>query len=264
MNQKQLHQKQLNGPGCGRDAGAWPLPRRVRLLQQLETRQLCRLVPHLVGYRLLQVGLWGDGDYRHVDPRLYHWVASLPGESGGDLRFDGVALPIASRSLDAVVLPHSLERCPAPHRLLREVERVLRESGQVVILGFNPYAPWTLAQRLTPRHSCVRRCFGTRRVRDWLDLLDFEVVAMRRYGLGFPWLPADGVDPARRGAWALPALLSQAWLMVARKRALPMTPLRQQSRRQRKVLRPGVAEPTSRQSHAAREALEQPRTPEAA
>jgi SAM-dependent methyltransferase len=96
------------------------------------------------------------------------------------------ALPFPERSLDLVVLPHTLELASDPHRTLAEVERVLMPEGRVVILGFNAASLWGLRQRL----GRVRRMFGGRaplflprpggfigywRLRDWLRLLSFEV-----------------------------------------------------------------------------------------
>jgi SAM-dependent methyltransferase len=43
------------------------------------------------------------------------------------------ALPFPSDSIDLVVLPHSLELAHDPHQMLREVERVLRPEGRLVI-----------------------------------------------------------------------------------------------------------------------------------
>jgi SAM-dependent methyltransferase len=98
------------------------------------------------------------------------------------------ALPFDSVSLDLVVLPHALELARDPHLALREVERVLRPEGRVVILGFNPSSMWGVRQRLShlgERFAAGRgpelilpragEFLGPRRLRDWLHLLSFEV-----------------------------------------------------------------------------------------
>ena len=48
------------------------------------------------------------------------------------------ALPLATDSVDALLLPHTLELHDNPHEVLREVARVLIPEGHVVVLGFNP------------------------------------------------------------------------------------------------------------------------------
>jgi SAM-dependent methyltransferase len=98
------------------------------------------------------------------------------------------ALPFDKLSLDLVVLPHALELARDPHLALREVERVLRPEGRVVILGFNPTSLWGLRQRLSHLGERVAagrgpalilpragEFLGHRRLRDWLHLLSFEV-----------------------------------------------------------------------------------------
>ncbi len=71
-------------------------------------------------------------------------------------------LPIGSGSIDAVVLPHSLEIEPDPGAVLREAERVLVGEGQLIVLGFRPLEPvgparggepWRLPAR--PRPAAV-------------------------------------------------------------------------------------------------------------
>lgn len=99
-------------------------------------------------------------------------------------------LPVASQSIDLVVLPHVLEFAADPHEVLREVERVLRPEGQVIISGFNPYSLWGARQRsgalMRALNGGVGRAedqylpgaeelLGVRRLKDWLKLLGFEV-----------------------------------------------------------------------------------------
>ncbi|MFL6663837.1 MAG: class I SAM-dependent methyltransferase, partial [Rhizobacter sp.] len=99
--------------------------------------------------------------------------------------------------------PHSLELARDPHVALREVERVLRPEGRVVIVGFNPTSLWGLRQRLGRMRRGVglgrRRALflpasgdfiGYRRLRDWLRLLSFEVEA-GRFGCYKPPVVSD-------------------------------------------------------------------------
>jgi SAM-dependent methyltransferase len=191
---------------------------------RLECGQISDLLPGLIGHRLLQIGRWGadDGLQEH-SPMLRHWVLGLESESCVHLRCDGRSLPIASRSVDAVLMPHSLERVQSPHRLLREVDRVLCAHGQVIVSGFSPWGLWAAGQRLPwgkPHYPASDRFYTFNRVRDWLELLDFELTEQRHFGLHFPRLQnMSDSAPMRR----LLAPLSQAYLMLARKRVIPLT-----------------------------------------
>ena len=78
---------------------------------------------------------------------------------------------------DAVLLAHSLETHENPHGLLREVDRILRPDGQLIVLGFNPRGIWGL-RRLIARGGFppgARHLISDHRLTDWLRLLNFRV-----------------------------------------------------------------------------------------
>jgi SAM-dependent methyltransferase len=55
-----------------------------------------------------------------------------------DLRLacsDGEALPFAAESFDAVISTYALEHCVEPVRVLREMQRVARRGGRIILLG---------------------------------------------------------------------------------------------------------------------------------
>ena len=61
-------------------------------------------------------------------------------------------LALPDESMDLVMLHHLLEVAPEPHRLLREAARVLRSSGCLVIVAWQPLSGEGLL-RLDPRRS---------------------------------------------------------------------------------------------------------------
>ena len=95
-------------------------------------------------------------------------------------------LPFDAQSVDLVVLPHVLEFAADPHQVLREVERVLRPEGRVIVSGLNPVSLWgahqvtisRLRAGFLPREG---QFIGLPRLRDWLKLLGFEL-DRGRYG----------------------------------------------------------------------------------
>lgn len=95
-------------------------------------------------------------------------------------------LPFDSQSIDLVVLPHVLEFAADPHQVLREVDRVLRPEGRVIITGFNPVSLWgarQLALRAVaaPFLPSSGQFIAVPRLRDWFKLLSFEMDS-GRYG----------------------------------------------------------------------------------
>ncbi len=209
---------------------ASPMGRQLSIWEQ---RQLATVMPRVLGYRLLQIGEAGL-DLKSVGGSaiLHHWVLGTQSlepdtEKKPQVVVDAQNLPIASQSVDAVLLPHSLELCPRPHTLLREVDRVLCSRGQVVILGFNPLSLWRLG-RLVPfarqfSFPAGAHPYGCGRVCDWLGVLDFEVETLSRFGAVLPWTGdvSQYQDPRR---WLAP--FSQAYMIFARKRVVPLTPQR--------------------------------------
>ncbi|MBP5789538.1 MAG: methyltransferase domain-containing protein, partial [Neisseriaceae bacterium] len=87
---------------------------------------------------------------------------------------DWQQLPLSSESIDAVTLPHSLNFHAHPHTLLREVYRVLRGEGRLIITGFNPasfcYLSTLCGKSIPPRQRFIQ----LNRLKDWLQLLGFE------------------------------------------------------------------------------------------
>jgi SAM-dependent methyltransferase len=103
-------------------------------------------------------------------------------QSGNAVRLICDELPFACDSLDLVLLPHVLEFADSPHRIIREVERVLRPEGSLIISGFNPYSLWGLHRALNKKkqgYPWHGHFIGLPRLKDWLALLGFEVVGGR-------------------------------------------------------------------------------------
>jgi len=219
------------------DLQAWLGTAPGRYLLAWEQIQLDRVVVDLFGFHALQLGL-PELDALRGNRMPHRWQASNGGASprAVALRCDTDALPFAERSLDLVVLPHTLELARDPHLTLAEVERVLMPEGRVVILGFNPASLWGLRQRC----GQLRQRLGGRgplflpqpgdfigygRLRDWLRLLSFEVEGGRFGGYRPPlaserWLARTAwLDRTGDRWWPV---LGAVYMLVAVKRVRGM------------------------------------------
>lgn len=237
----------------------WLSSPRARLLVWREHVLLRRQLALLTGVRLLQIGLWGlDAGLLAHAGTLCQWRLGRGGERDADISFDGEHLPIASASVDALLLPHTLELAPRPHRLLRECDRVLNDRGQLIALGFESRSPWAWAQRVPRRDGrrFVRTAhfYSARRVSDWLRLLEFEPQRVLRYGVGFPfWGRHDSVPTIERGDWRYAlAWSTQAYLIVARKRVAPLTRIRWRDKRKARSGQIGLAHHGARRVNSRR------------
>lgn len=217
---------------------------------EIEARVMADALADVFGFELLQLGCWGAHGELCAQARTQHRrCLALDASGRGAVRCEYDALPIASNSVEAVMLPHTLEHAPHPHAMLREVERVLVGEGHVLVCGFNPYGPWG-ARHLVSRGRFPpsgTRLLGEGRLRDWLGLLGFEVTEARRYLFLPPWTQRLS---ARTRAWVesngprFASPLAGAYLVKARKRVRGLTPIRPAWRRAPAVVG-GIAEPTS-------------------
>lgn len=232
-------------------ANAWFETMLGAAVVELEQQVLAESLADVFGFELLQIGCWGGRVDLCEAARTQHHRCLAPDASGADaIRADFAALPVATASVEAVLLPHTLEFAPQPHELLREVERVLVGEGHVLVCGFNPRGPWGLRHVLSRGRfpPPATRLLSESRLRDWLRLLGLEVVDARRYLFVPPasqrFAMRGGRWLERHGAQLLPPLAG-AYLVKARKRVRALTPIRPAWQRAPAVVG-GIAEPTSR------------------
>lgn len=212
-----------------------------------------RVLERMFGEQCLQIGRWGSTESflpytRTQHSTLLEWRAGFT----ADVRSHTDRLAVASDSIDVVILPHTLELIPSPHALLREVGRVLRSDGHLVVLSFRPSGPWGVRHALS-RHGYPpghQRLIREGRLRDWLELLSFAVGTRVRYchTLPFEQIMRFGTLPNERwaGRW-LPGL-GGGYLLSAQKRVYPLTPSRRSWHRRHLKVVGGLVEPTTRAS----------------
>ncbi len=231
------------------EAAAWQeSPLGARVLRD-EAALLQQALEDVFGFELLQLGAWGSDRPLLAAARTQHTTLAAPRRGPGvTLCADLDSLPFASDSIDAVLLPHTLELVEDPYAVLREAERVLCAEGCLLICGFNPFSGWGLRRRL--RRSLGRppfppgalRLLSERRLRDWVALLGLDVESVSGY-LGL--LPLAGIAPpvSDLAAAARSPLRSGAYLLKARKRVQTLTLLRPRRRLRQRVM-VGAPEPT--------------------
>jgi SAM-dependent methyltransferase len=157
--------------------GWFALPQGQYLLTR-EQEFFDQTVADIFGFNALQLGL-PEHDFLRASRMPLRAVAGK--DAGVAVYLDMDELPFDSGSLDLVLLPHVLEFSAHPHQILREVERVLRPEGTVIISGFNPRSLWGVRRMLGPRagYPWCGSFIALPRMKDWLALLGFEVVAGR-------------------------------------------------------------------------------------
>jgi SAM-dependent methyltransferase len=204
-----------------------------------ERAHLAPIISRVFGYHVLQLSCAPEIDMLGDCP-VCHQIHFAPAwNEGRSIPVANIeSLPLATDSMDAVLLHHSLDYTQDSHRLLREATRVLRPGGRLIIVGFNPMSLWGLSKMVRWRKQTPwnARFISRRRLTDWLSLLDFHVESAESGG----FLP-----PARH-----PRLLNLAsdferwfdrlgnptgafYLVVASKHRVPLIPVMPRWKRMR-------------------------------
>ncbi len=153
----------------------------ARLLYDLEKQAFERLTGQVFGYHLLQIGWLDENAPMLTDSRLQNQTLLGPMTRSGLKNFvaaDTEQLPVMTDSVDAVLLPHTLDFSSDPQNVLREVERVLIPEGRVIISGFNPTSLWGIQRfflKKSRRMPWDGHFVSYTRLHDWLSLLGFDV-----------------------------------------------------------------------------------------
>ncbi len=234
-------------------------PAGVSLLQE-EARQVRHALDSLFGDQFLQIGHWGCETFRRFARTQRTSVFCELGCHGSDCMASPDRVAAIGDSVDVVLLPHVLEINDDPHAVLREVDRILRPDGHVVILGFNPVSLWGLRHLVSRRRfpEGVQRMISEHRLCDWLRLLNFTVQQASFYHFQAPIMrriARDSANATPAGAGnRLSATLRnfQQWapfagcyLLLARKQLYTVTPIRPVWKRRRRLVG-GLVNPTTR------------------
>ncbi|XZG69446.1 class I SAM-dependent methyltransferase [Chitinibacteraceae bacterium HSL-7] len=167
-----------------------------------------RAVTDIFGFNALQIELCALDSLR---ANRMPWRLRAGLGDGAQLRCQPEALPFREASLDLVTLPHGFDFCADPHQVAREVARVLRPEGRLLITGFNPWSLFGLKRLKRDVHGPWQGHFvAPGRLRDWLQLLELEVCRTEYFCYR---LPTD------RGGW----LNRSAFLDNTSERFLPAT-----------------------------------------
>jgi len=232
----------------------WFRGRLGQAVLRTERRIISRVLPDLFGYHILQLGAPGEAqllDSSRINHKIIIAGCQDKLAAGIDVLCDHHALPVGTDCVDVMVLPHALEFDRHPHQILREMERVLIGEGHVIVIGFNPWSlwgVWRLFQAWRDQVPWNGKYISMTRLRDWLALLDFEITGTEYFyyrpplenlrimrKLGF-------MEKLGRFCWRY---LGGIYMVVAKKRVIPMTPVKMQWQKRRHVITAGVVEPSA-------------------
>jgi len=191
------------------------------------------------GYHLLKIGALSHEISCKESP-IKHQVSCCysPSVSGSqrDCKADIVGelddLPLLDHSVDVCLLSHTLEFSLDPHHVIREANRALIPNGYLIITGFNPLSLAGLNRAIPYRRKKIpwnEHFFSPMRVKDWLHLMGFEILSDER--CLHSSLTGKVSEHAIANYWRSFASnyftsLGSIYVIIAKKRVLPLTPIK--------------------------------------
>lgn len=132
----------MNAADKARQLAQWYQGDLGQAVQQAWRDELARLGLSIFGYHAAQLGcseqsFWLDA----ISSRNKYRIATHATEQA-DLICDYTQLPWQSKSIDCLILPHTLSLVDDIATVLAEVDRVLVSSGWLIIADFNPFSLW--------------------------------------------------------------------------------------------------------------------------
>lgn len=204
-----------------------------KLLLEQEKKYLARSITVSCKQTVLQIGYLGwENDF--IDYSLYTKYSILDARGEGAKEASRVyaksfKLPIQSESIDLVIIPHLLEFDAYRFQTMREIERVLKPEGDVIILCFNPLNISVFMQSLWNKkmsHSWSNHFISRARMADWLKLLSFEIKTTSEFTIDSTVTTLNQFKLGRM------PFVSMAYAVKAVKRQytlIPMTPAKAKS-----------------------------------
>ncbi|WP_019027548.1 class I SAM-dependent methyltransferase [Colwellia piezophila] len=183
------------------------------------------------GYHLIKLGALSC-EIEITGCTIKHQINVSGKNSLTDVVGDIDDLPMQEHSVDVCLLSHALEFSLDPHHVVREANRVLIPNGYLVITGFNPLSLAGLNRLLPYRrsnHPWSEHFFSPMRVKDWLHLMGFEILADQRClhtGLTGKITAESLQSPWHNFAKNYLPALGSIYVIVAKKRVLPLTPIK--------------------------------------
>ena len=145
-----------------------------------EKKTLSHLLKNHFGKHALLIGVPEQTCLLDSTPIPFHTLLSpiaLHHHSIPSIESNFQELPVLTGSMDAVILPHTLELVDNPRQLLAEACRIIKPEGLIVITGFNPVSMWGIRKLFARRHSSpwTANFIQQHKIKNWLRLADFQM-----------------------------------------------------------------------------------------
>ncbi len=146
-----------------------------------EEKELLNLsLSKVFGYFLVQIGQTSTEDLLSESRISFKMLVDEKNKQNPAYHFiqaDIDYLPFKPHTIDAILLPHSLETVTDPYHLLRQIDKMILPEGNLIISGFNPIGSKIIPLRLGEyKHNFKQaNLIKASRIVDWLNLLGYDI-----------------------------------------------------------------------------------------
>jgi SAM-dependent methyltransferase len=173
---------------CEQDFMEWSKNSALgRYIRHMECNYFHEILHDIFGFRVIQLGC-ADWPCLKNSRICHQYICANVGQNV-QAYAHGFELPFQTESVDVLILPHGLDLSSNPHQMMREVFRVLIPEGRVVLTGFNPVSLWGIRYWFSRRDSAPwdLNFFSLGRVKDWFNVLGFELCRGKFMGYALPF-----------------------------------------------------------------------------
>ncbi|MDX1900848.1 MAG: methyltransferase domain-containing protein [Gammaproteobacteria bacterium] len=182
----------------------------------------------------------------HAGQALLTTPLTIKQASVSAIETDLSELPIATGSMDLVIMPHILEYTVHPHQLFLEASRIVKPEGYLIVLGFNPYSLWGLRKMISRKISAApwsTHFLPRERIKKWLRLAEFSLI--REDTMLFrPPLSRKTTFERLKFLESVGAKLYKplggVYILMAQAKVIPLTPIRLKWKQKLANFQPGI------------------------
>jgi hypothetical protein len=211
------------------------------------------IMERIFGYYLVKIGSLSSQINLPTCPIKNQFSCAPHANKHNHLCAKSAKLPFQNNSVDAFILLGELDFAQDPHQIIREIDRAITSDGRVIIAGFNPFSIAGIIKYLPINRKNILhkgRFFTASRIKDWLQLLNFEIVQQENlvYSSLFMRKQLNSQSAVQKFCKRYLPWFSSMYIIEARKREIPLTGIRTSHKVKRKFSASGVVARTAQQS----------------
>lgn len=192
---------------------------------------LSPIMERIFGYYLVKLGNLSSEMQVASSPIKQQFNLSQTLIESSHVQSKSSRLPLKNNCVDAFLLVAELDFAQDPHQIIREINRAITSNGHVVIAGFNPFSLAGIMKYLPINRKNMLhdgRFFTAARIKDWLQLLDFEIIQQEQVVYSGLFMRTRLNQSSTVQKWCKRYLpwFSSMYVIVARKREVPLSPIK--------------------------------------